>query len=115
MPYKEKEIEKMFYSIGEVAEMFQVNTSLLRFWEKEFSTILDLSKDSRGNRQYTAQDISKIRVLHNLIKEQGYTLEGAQKYLKENRKEALNKDAVYTSLLKIREQLIILKKMQSED
>jgi DNA-binding transcriptional MerR regulator len=88
MPYKEKDIEKMFYSIGEVAEMFNVNTSLLRFWEKEFSTILDLSKDSRGNRQYTVQDISKIRVLHNLVKEQGYTLEGAKKHLKENKKEA---------------------------
>jgi len=115
MPYKEKETVKLFYSIGEVAEMFQVNASLLRFWEKEFSTILDLSKDSRGNRQYTSQDISKIRVLYNLIKEQGYTLEGAKNYLKENRKEALNKDAVYTSLLKIREQLIALKDMNHAD
>jgi DNA-binding transcriptional MerR regulator len=114
MPYKEKEIEKMFYSIGEVAEMFSVNTSLLRFWEKEFSTILDLSKDSRGNRQYTAQDISKIRVLYNLIKEQGYTLEGALKYLKENRKEAFERDAINTSLLKIKEQLIALKNSQTE-
>jgi DNA-binding transcriptional MerR regulator len=114
MPYKEKEIEKMFYSIGEVADIFHVNTSLLRFWEKEFSTILDLSKDSRGNRQYTAQDISKIRVLHNLIKEQGYTLDGALKYLKENRKEAFEKDAIYTSLLKIKEQLLALKKIQEE-
>lgn len=115
MPYKERETVKMFYSIGEVAEMFHVNTSLLRFWEKEFSTILDLSKDSRGNRQYTEQDISKIRILHNLIKEQGYTLEGAQKYLKENRKETFEKDAIYTSLLKIKEQLIALKKLQAED
>lgn len=115
MPYKEKETVKMFYSIGEVAELFNVNTSLLRFWEKEFSTILDLSKDSRGNRQYTAQDISKIRVLHNLIKEQGYTLEGAHKYLKENRKEAFEKDALHTSLLKIKEQLMALKKLNEEN
>lgn len=115
MPYKEKDTVKLFYSIGEVAEMFQVNASLLRFWEKEFSAILDLSKDSRGNRQYTPQDISKIRVLYNLIKEQGYTLEGAKNYLKENRKEALNKDAVYTSLLKIREQLIALKNINQAD
>jgi DNA-binding transcriptional MerR regulator len=114
MPYKEKEIEKLFYSIGEVAAMFNVNASLLRFWEKEFTSILDLSKDGRGNRQYTPQDISKIRMLHNLIKEKGYTLEGAAKYLKENRKEAFEQDAIYTSLLKIREQLIALKKMQSE-
>jgi len=114
MPYKEKETEKMFYSIGEVAEMFHVNTSLLRFWEKEFSTILDLSKDSKGNRQYSVQDISKIRVLHNLIKEQGYTHEGAKKYLKENKKEVFERDAIYTSLLKIKEQLLALKKMQEE-
>jgi len=109
MPYKERETVKLFYSIGEVAEMFHVNTSLLRFWEKEFSGILDLSKDSRGNRQYTPQDISKIRVLYNLIKEQGYTLEGAQKYLKENRKEAFERDAIYSSLLKIKKQLLDLK------
>lgn len=115
MPYKEKETVKLYYSIGEVAEIFHVNTSLLRFWEKEFSTILDLSKDSHGNRQYTEQDISKIRVLHNLIKEQGYTLEGAKRYLKENRKQAFEKDAIYTSLLKLRAQLIALKKLQSED
>ncbi len=114
MAYREKDTEKMFYSIGEVAEMFHVNTSLLRFWEKEFSSILDLSKDSKGNRQYTAQDISKIRVLHNLIKEQGYTHEGAKKYLKENKKEAFERDAIYTSLLKIKEQVLALKKMQEE-
>ena len=115
MPYKERETVKMFYSIGEVAEIFNVNTSLLRFWEKEFSTILDLSKDSRGNRQYTGQDISKIRILYNLVKEQGYTLDGAKKYLKENRKEAFEREAIYTSLHKIKEQLIALKKMQSEN
>lgn len=115
MPYKEKETVKMFYSIGEVANIFHVNTSLLRFWEKEFSTTLDLSKDSRGNRQYTEQDIAKIRVLHNLVKEQGYTLDGAKKYLKENRREAFERDAVYTSLHKIKEQLIALKNMQTED
>jgi DNA-binding transcriptional MerR regulator len=114
MSYKEKEIIKMFYSIGEVAEMFDVNASLLRFWEKEFSTILDLSKDSRGNRQYTEQDISKIRVLYNLIKEQGHTLEGAKKYLKENRKEVFERDAIYNSLIKIKEQLTALKNIQEE-
>jgi DNA-binding transcriptional MerR regulator len=109
MPYKEKETVKLYYSIGEVAEIFNVNPSLLRFWEKEFSNILDLSKNSHGNRQYTQQDISKIRVLYNLVKEQGYTLEGAQKYLRENKKEAFEKDAIYTSLTKIREKLVELK------
>ena len=110
MPYKEKETVKMFYSIGEVAEMFRVNTSLLRFWEKEFSTILDLSKDSRGNRQYTPQDISKIKILYSLIKEQGYTLDGAKKYLKDNKKDAYDREAVLNSLAKIKKQLEELKR-----
>ena len=111
MPYKEKETVKLFYSIGEVAEMFNVNTSLLRFWEKEFTGILDLSKDSRGNRQYAENDISKIKILHNLIKEQGYTLEGAKNYLKSNKRSEFDKEMVYTTLQKIKEQLIALKSL----
>ncbi len=111
MPYKEKETVKLFYSIGEVAEIFHVNTSLLRFWEKEFSSLLDLSKDGRGNRQYAEKDIAKLRVLYHLIKEQGFTLEGTKKYLKENRKEAFERDAMYTSLKKIKQELLELKKL----
>ena len=112
MPYKEQETSKLFYSIGEVAEMFNVNASLIRFWEKEFTSLLQFSKDTRGNRQFTQQDISKLRILHDLIKGQGFTLEGAKKHLKEkdNRKEANDKEALFKSLEKIKSELIALKK-----
>jgi len=116
MPYKEKETTKLFYSIGEVADMFGVNASLIRFWEKEFTSQLQFSKDTRGNRQFTQQDISKLRILHDLIKGQGFTLEGAKKHLreKENRQEANDKDALYKSLEKIKAELLQLKKKVSE-
>ena len=86
MPYKETDIVKLYYSIGEVAEMFDVNTSLIRFWEKEFD-IIKPKKNKKGNRLFTVEDIDNFKVIYNLAKEQGLTLEGAKKYLKENRKE----------------------------
>jgi DNA-binding transcriptional MerR regulator len=85
MPYKETDIVKLFYSIGEVAEMFNVNASLIRFWEKEFD-IIKPKKNKKGNRLFTPEDIDNFKVINNLVKEQGLTLEGAKKYLKENRK-----------------------------
>lgn len=85
MPYKETDTVKLYYTIGEVSEMFDVNTSLVRFWEKEFD-ILKPKKNKKGNRLFTPEDIDNFKVIHNLVKEQGLTLEGAKKYLKENRK-----------------------------
>lgn len=85
MPYKETYIVKLYYTIGEVAEMFEVNTSLIRFWEKEFDVIKP-KKNKKGNRLFTPEDIDNFKVIYNLVKEQGLTLEGAKKYLKENRK-----------------------------
>ena len=85
MPYKETNIVKLYYSIGEVAEMFAVNTSLIRFWEKEFDVIKP-KKNKKGNRLFTADDIDNYKIIYNLVKEQGLTLEGAKKYLKENKK-----------------------------
>jgi DNA-binding transcriptional MerR regulator len=88
MPYKEKEITKLFYSIGEVARMFDVNTSLIRFWEKEFE-VIQPRKNRKGNRQFTPKDVNNFKIIYALVKEQGYTLEGAKKALKDN-KEDLN-------------------------
>ena len=65
--------------------MFEVNTSLIRFWEKEFD-IIKPNKNKKGNRLFTPEDIDNFKVIYNLVKEQGLTLEGAKKYLKENRK-----------------------------
>jgi len=85
VPYKESDIVKLYYSIGEVAEMFTVNTSLIRFWEKEFD-IIKPKKNKKGNRLFTPEDLDNFKVIYNLVKEQGLTLDGAKKYLKENRK-----------------------------
>jgi len=85
MPYKEVEITKMYYTIGEVADMFELNASLIRFWEKEFD-VLKPKKNKKGNRLFTPEDIEHLKVIYNLLREQGLTIEGAKKYLKENRK-----------------------------
>ena len=85
MPYKETDTTKLYYTIGEVADMFKVNASLIRFWEKEFD-IIKPKKNKKGNRLFTNDDIDNFKVIYNLVKEQGLTLEGAKKYLKDNRK-----------------------------
>ncbi len=76
------ELKKLYYSIGEVAEMFQVNASLIRFWEKEFSSI-NPKKNKKGNRLFTVKDIETIQRIYVLVKVDGMTLEGAKKALKE--------------------------------
>ena len=86
MPYKETDTVKLYYTIGEVSEMFDVTTSLVRFWEKEFD-VLKPKKNKKGNRLFTSEDIANFKIIHNLVKEQGLTLEGTKKYLKENKKE----------------------------
>lgn len=82
MPYKEKEIEKLYYTIGEVADMFGVNTSHIRFWSKEFDVIRPAT-NKKGNRLYTASDLDNFRKIYHLVKEKGFTLKGAKIELKE--------------------------------
>lgn len=77
MPYKEREIEKIFYSIGEVAKMFDVNTSHIRFWSKQFDVIKPAT-NKKGNRLFTMGDIENFRVIYHLVKEKGFTLKGAK-------------------------------------
>lgn len=105
MPYKEKKIEKVYYTIGEVAEMFGVNTSLIRFWEKEFDVIKP-KKNKKGNRLFTKQDIDNFHIIYHLVKERGMTLKGAEKKMKENREDTLNNFEVVKTLKSIREMLI---------
>jgi len=81
MPYKEVKVEKLYYSIGEVAKMFNVNTSLIRFWEKEFD-IIKPKKNKKGNRLFTQQDIDNFHIIYHLVKEKGMTLKGAKKKMK---------------------------------
>ena len=75
------ELKKLYYTIGEVAEMFDVNTSLIRFWEKEFKQIKP-KKNSKGNRLFTVKDIQTFSSIYQLVKVEGFTLEGAKKMLK---------------------------------
>ncbi len=105
MPYKEPKIEKLYYSIGEVAEMFDVNTSLIRFWEKEFD-IIKPHKNKKGNRLFTPQDIDNFHLIFFLVKEKGMTLKGAKKKLKENREDTINNFEIVSRLKKIRSLLI---------
>lgn len=104
MPYKKPEIEKIYYSIGEVAEIFDVNASLIRYWENEFS-ILRPKKNKKGNRLFTKKDLDNLFLIYNLVKERGYTLQGAKDYLRKNQKSAEEKAEVIQSLHHIRDYL----------
>ena len=108
MPYKEKKVEKLYFSIGEVAEMFQVNSSLIRFWEKEFD-IIKPKKNKKGNRFFTQQDIESIRLIYHLVKERGLTLSGARKKIKENREDTNNNYEVIKTLTDIKSMLLEIK------
>jgi DNA-binding transcriptional MerR regulator len=108
MPYKEKKVEKLYYSIGEVADMFNVNTSLIRFWEKEFDVIKP-KKNKKGNRFFTIQDIENIKLIYHLVKERGMTLSGAKKKLKDNREDTNNNFEVVKTLTQIKEMLLEIK------
>lgn len=89
---EEKELTKLYYSIGEVADMFDVNSSLIRFWEKEFPAIQP-KKNKKGNRLFSPKDILTIDRIYQLVKEEGYTLEGAKKALKSKNKKVVE-DAI---------------------
>ena len=99
--------KKIFYSIGETAKIFNVNVSLIRYWEKEFS-ILKPKKNKKGNRLFTQKDIDNLHLIYNLVKERGYTLEGAQRQLKNN-KDLNSEIEMINRLKKIRSFLVDLK------
>ncbi|WP_113922313.1 MerR family transcriptional regulator [Cognataquiflexum aquatile] len=105
MPYKEKEIEKKYYSIGEVASMFKVAPSLIRYWEGEFD-IIKPKKDKKGNRRFTKDDIEKIRYIYQLVKIKGYTLQGAQEVIKGDHQTVFDKAAMVDRLHQIKRFLI---------
>lgn len=108
MPYKEKEIERMFYAIGEVAEMFKVNVSQIRFYANEFE-VLSPAKTKKGNRLFTPEDLAYLKVIFYLLKDRGYTLEGAKKKLKEDRKVVETDFELRESLMRLRGFLVELK------
>jgi len=100
----EEKKEKLYYSINEVAQLFNVNASLLRFWEKEF-TVIKPRKNAKGTRFYTKEDIENIRLIYFLVKEKGMTLDGARKKIKENKKGSMKNLEIVTLLNDIKKQL----------
>ena len=105
MAYNPNKELKLYYSIGEVAKMFDVNESLLRYWEKEFPIISP--KKAGGNvRQYRKEDIENIRLVYHLVKEKGMTLQGAKQKLKMNRETTIRTTEILDRLKLIREELV---------
>ena len=103
--------EKRYYSIGELSKAFNVNASLIRFWDKEFD-VLKPKKNAKGNRMFTPEDVKNLQLIYHLVKERGFTLEGAKVQLKEGQKKTLDKfeiirklEAIKTSLINIKNEL----------
>jgi DNA-binding transcriptional MerR regulator len=105
------ESRKLFYSIGEVADLFRVNESTLRYWEKEFPTVIKPKKNSKGTRFYTKEDIESVRLVYFLLKEKGMTLVGARKKLKEEKKGMSAQLELVERLKRIKTELL---KLQAE-
>lgn len=116
MPLKEKSIERMYWTIGEVADELGVNTSLLRYWEKEFGSLRP-KRTNKGDRLYTREDILQLRRIQYLVKEKGFTLQGAKGELRKPETvdpeqpatPVVPLDEVRGRLLHIREQLLMLR------
>lgn len=100
--------EKRYFSIGEVAKAFNVNASLIRFWDKEFD-VLKPKKNAKGNRMFTQEDVKNLQLIYHLVKERGFTLDGAKTHLKEGQQKTLDKFEIINKLQSIRAQLVDLK------
>ena len=106
--YLELAPNKRYYSIGEIAKAFDVNASLIRFWDKEFD-VLKPKKNAKGNRMFTPEDVKNLQLIYHLVKERGFTLEGAKVHLKEGQKKTLDKFEIITKLEAIKAQLNTIK------
>lgn len=108
MPVKDKEPEKVYYSVGEISRMFSVAPSLIRFWESEFD-ILKPRKNKKGNRLFTREDLENFRLIYHLVKEKGFTLQGAKDQLKSGNPEKNDKLEVIEKMKELRSFLLDLK------
>lgn len=105
---QKKEIEKLFYSIGEVSNILKVNVSLIRFWEKEFDN-LKPRKNKKGNRLFTKKDLDCLKLIFFLVKEKGFTIKGAKKVLKNNKTHLEENIFLKDKLTEIKDFLISLR------
>ena len=111
MPYKEFKPEKLYYTIGEVADLLGENTSLVRFWAQKFPDFIKPARNKKGNRLFTADDVSNFKLIYYLVKERGMTLEGAQNRMKDNKDGVDRRVDVIESLTEIKDRLQEIQKM----
>ena len=104
-------MDKIYYTIGEVAELLGENISLVRFWSQKFSRFIKPVRNKKGNRLFTASDMECYRLIYHLVKEQGMTLEGAAKRMSDNKSGEDRSLEVVASLNRIREDLLEIKEM----
>ncbi len=109
MPYREQKIEKLYYSIGEVAEELGISTSNVRFWANKLSDIVKPHKNKKGNRLFTKSDVENLRLIYFLVKEKGMTLEGARMKIKENKTGEDHNFEIIQSLQAIKKELLDVK------
>ncbi len=102
---KDTSKKKLYYSIGEVADMFNVNTSLIRYWEKTFD-IIKPKKNKKGNRLFTPKDIENFHLIYHLVKERGMTLKGAKQKITQNRDDTINNFEIIKTLKNIKSVLL---------
>lgn len=100
--------EKRYYKIGEVAKAFGLNTSHIRFWEKEFD-VLKPKKNKKGNRLFTQEDLKNLKLIYHLVKEKGFTLEGAKSKMKENPRGVEGNYDIIIRLERIKAELVNIK------
>jgi len=100
--------DKRYYKIGEVAKAFGVNASLIRFWDKEFD-VLKPKKNNKGNRLFTQEDIKNLQLIYHLVKEKGFTLDGAKNKLKENPEKVVNNHDIIAKLQAVKAELTTIK------
>ncbi|MEE4001586.1 MerR family transcriptional regulator [Tenacibaculum sp. FZY0031] len=100
--------DKRYYKIGEVAKAFGVNSSLIRFWDKEFE-IINPKKNAKGDRLFTQEDVKNFKIIYNLVKERGFTLDGAKQKLKKNPEGVVNNQEIISRLETVKAELIKIK------
>ena len=107
-PYREKEIKKLFYTIGEVSKILNVNVSLIRFWDNEFD-IIKPKKNKKGNRLFSENDLKNLKIIHHLLKNNGFTIKGAKKALKSKKNDFQKNIFLKDKLLEFKKFLVSLR------